>query len=639
MTAPHDPLVALVGDPEFTALDARPVPFDPLAALGWSHRERAYTRFLAWLLGGHGDALGEVHGLGPLMLEALTTLCLRSADPLPGGGWSVVPAAPGAVDAAGLVVQTETAVGDGVRVAARAPDVCCMFRGRDGRSWLLVVEAKVDADEGTGQVRAYLDWMRAAHPSAQRVLAYVTPDGRAPEPTPEAVDPVIALRWGVLAAALGDALPPGEDGPVGFARSVLGAWKARHGGDPAVIAQVAALRARHPAAVARVASAAPRGRAETARVAAHPRAVWHLQHGRGGAVGWSRRFAEAVARAVNPALGTLTATAPHAGLPDEVAWTIDGVTEALSLTLRCTPGRRLGVLRPRLWMSLYAPERTALAAFAEREQHDALAALPAATRALLYNARPVGASGAAWDSLCVGDPVIAPEGGGFDDTVQRTAEALGVLLAPHAEAFRAFARDPEMALFADDLDPLRVFPAETRDRAALAAEATADAVRLWIVAERPTGHPAERARAASLGRALTRMLGGTGRFAYDLVPDPAPWHSTPTAVVLDLALLRTTGGFVHPETGAAMAAGLARGAALWVLAEAPWRGFDAVTDPALGRLLGPFWAMADGQPSGTALRWQVGTTRVCAWVTAPGEGPRGSATACAQWWRAMTETA
>ncbi len=642
MAAPHDPIAALLADPELAALDGCPVPFDPLAALGWSHRERAYTRFLAWLLGARGDDLAQTHTFAPAMLRTLVGVCLDRAVPLPGGGWIALPRAPREVRREGLRVDTEAPVGDGVRVAARAPDLCCTFVDEAGSLWFLVIEAKVDADEGTGQVRAYLDWMRGAHPGARRVLAYVTPDGRSPEATPEAVDPVVSLRWGVLAAALLDALPPtDDDGATGFARAVLQAWRLRHGGDPAVLERVAGLRARHPAAVSRVTTPEPLVRALSERVGAHPRAVWHLRHGRPGARVWSRRWAEAVARAMDPSLPALVATAPHAALADEAAWMIAGITEALSLTLRCTPGRVLGVLRPRLWMSLYAPNRSALAAFAEREQLAALEALPRSTREALRGARPVGARGETWEALCVGDPVVAPEGGGADDGVARTAAALGAILRPHAEALQAFARDPEMVLFADDLDPLRVFPAETRDRAALAEEAGAEAVRLWILAEAPTGHPAELGRAAGLGRALTRLLGGTGGMVYELVPGRGERLRcvSPTAVVLDLGMLRAAGGFVHPETGAALAAGLAQGAALWVLGELPVCGPEAVHDPALRSLLGPLWQAGGGASLGTALRWQAGATRVRAWVTAPDEAPRVSAAGCARWWGAMVGSA
>ncbi len=636
MTAlPRDPLDALCRDADFVRLDAHPVAFDPLAALGWSYRERAHTRALAWMLGAPGDDLAQQHPHGPALLRALTALCLRRVDVLPGSLWRVPPTAPAEVRAETVVVETERAVGDGVRTAARAPDVCCTFDDAAGRGWLVVVEAKVEADEGAGQVRAYLDWMAHAHPSRHGVLVYVTPDGRAPEATPDALSPVVALRWGEVAAALLDALPTGDDGATGFVRSVLGAWRARYGGDDAAAALVATVRARHPVAVGRLLGpGAARGVEAVAQ--RFPRALWHLRQHRPVAPVWTRRWAEAVARAVDPAVGRLVATAPHAALPDEAAWCIAGVTAALSVTVRCTPGRALGVLRPRLWLSLYAPTGDARSAFAAREQLPALAQLPAPARRALLDARPTGARDAPSTSRCVGDPVVAPEAVGFDDSVSRTAAALTALLRPYADAWADFARDPAMRLYADDLDPLRVFPADTRDREALAEEAAHDATRVWIVAHAPTGHPAELGRAAALGRALTRQLGGSGRFVYDLVPgDGAPPHSdTPSAVVLDLTALHTAGDRPSPHVAAIVAAARAKGAALWVLAEAPPQGraLPLPHDPALRAALAP---LSEQLALERAHAWRDAVGPVRAWVTTAARGPAVCPAVCAAWWQAM----
>lgn len=635
MTAlPRSLFDALCSDADFLRLDARPIAFDPLAALGWSHRERAHTRALAWMLGAPNDDLAQQHAHGPTLLRALTALCLQRIDALPGALWPVPPAAPGAVRPETVTVETERAVGDGVRTAARAPDVCCTFDDDAGHGWLVVVEAKVEADEGTGQVGAYLDWMAHAHPTRHRVLAYVTPDGRAPEARPEAPCPVVCLRWGELAAALLASLPQGETAATAFLRSVLHAWCARYGGDATAATLVAAVWARHGLALGRLLGPGTTTRGAEAVTRGFPKALWHLRHHRPAPAVWTRRWAEAVARAVSPTVGQLVATAPHAALPDEAAWAVAGVTEALSVTVRCTPGRALGVLRPRLWLSLYAPRGDARSAFAAREQLAALARLPEPARRALLEAHPTGARAAPSTSLCVGDPVVAPEGIDFDDSVARTAAALTALLRPFTEAWARLANDPAMRLYADDLDPLRVFPAEVRDREALAEEAASDATRVWIVAETPTGHPAELRRAAALGRALTRHLGGSGRFVYDLVPGQGatPHSDRPAAVVLDLTALRATGNRLGAHAEALIANARAQGAALWVLAEAPHADLGTPHNPGLRTALAPLLHPLALETSHT---WHDPVGPVRAWITTAARAPAVCPAVCAAWWQSM----
>ena len=123
---------------------------------------------------------------------------------------------------------------------------------------------------------------------------------------------------------------------------------------------------------------------------------------------------------------------------------------------------------------------------------------------------------------------------------------------------------------------------------------------------------------------------------YDLVPgDGAPPHSdTPSAVVLDLTALHTAGDRPSPHVAAIVAAARAKGAALWVLAEAPPQGraLPPPHDPALRATLAP---LSEQLALERAHAWHDAVGPVRAWVTTAARGPAVCPAVCAAWWQAM----
>ncbi len=517
---------ALAADADFARLDAIVPPFDPLEVLAWARRERPHTRFLAWLLDPHAPRPGGGHGLGAGVLQALVSRAVGAIETLPGLDADDLPRDPRPIDPATVTVVREQPVGDGVRVTARAPDVRVTWRDHDGTPWLLLVENKIDAAEGDGQVREYLAWARAHHPDARRLLLYVTPDGRAPVSRLDG-EVVVTLGWPEVADAGLHALSLAHRGvdpeARAFVTSVLEALRARFGGREDARTLVEALHDRHPRAAALVASPALEPEALAPLRDRHPRAVWHLQTVRPRAHPWTRGWAEGVTRAfaalpagegrVEP-WPALIPGAPHADCPDVASWSLGAITGCLGLYVLCTPGAALGSARPRLWLGLRAPGATAAEVFAARDQAAAVDALPAATRALLLGAAPVRETPATWRWLRAGAAVPLPRGWSAEDDARRVARAIAGMLSPHAAALATLAADPDQRLYSCDLDPDHGLPVDARDREALAAGACAGAERVVIAVRQPTGHMHERRRESDLGVALGAAFGGTGALAY-----------------------------------------------------------------------------------------------------------------------------
>ncbi len=571
-------LEALLADPDLLALDAIAPAFDPLEVLATARKERPHTRFLAWLLDPHPAQPGGDHGLGVAVLTALVHRALASLDPLPGAR-VVAPTAPPTLVADGARVLREQALGDGVR----APDIRCHARDASGREWVVLVENKLDADEGDGQLAAYLAWSRAHHPDAQRLLVYVTPDRRAPRESFPA-DRVAAIAWSDVVDAALDALalapaPPAVAAARAFAVTTLDALRMRFGAHPEALALVARLHRRHPRAAARCASLLSLLPDDPDWPSLHvraPNALWHLRTLRPQAVSFTRAFADRVASAWNtlhPDAPALRATAPHARLPGVAAWSIAGVTEAWSVHLVASSGPHPGALRPRLWLCWYGPN-TPPGMLLDAREHD-LTLLPAATRDALRDARPVPTTPGAWRWLQVGRPVELPRGFSPDDDARRVVERLHPVVGPHLDALAALSRDRARWLYSCDRDDTLDRPTDAVDRLALHAAAKPGAERALLVATQPTGHPGEVGAAHEMGTALARALGEGGRFTYDYGPAAGlGLCETPTVVLLEGAL------FDDPDALACTREAVARGAALLLL---PATG-DGFTEAARGAL-------------------------------------------------------
>lgn len=566
-------------DPDLARLEAVGVPFDPLAVLRWGHREAPHTRFLAWLLDPSPSDLGAQHGLDAAVLEALVARALASIETLPGADLGAMERS-GRVTCSAVRVIREVPVGDGVHATARAPDVRCEFVDATGRGWLVMIENKVDAAEGTGQVRAYLAWARAQHADARRLLLFITPDGRAPDSELDG-ELTVSLSWASVADAALGALDDRDDHEHlearSFARSVLISLRHRFGGDRSVRAIVQTLHERHPRAAARVASLAIEATRVARLTARFPSATWHLRTVRPSPRAWTQTYARDVARAfaaLHRGGLTLRPCAPHVAWREGASWTIDGVTETLSLVVHAGSGRPFGGHHARLWVGLYAPGHTVDEALRTREQREAVEALPEATRRWLLGARPVLTSGDAWRYLCVGEAATLPRGFTPEDDALRAATLLDAMLAPHATALRELAQQEGLRLYSCDLDPLHVADRDARDRDAMERCASPDAQRVWIVERSPRGHMIESLHERTLGATLSAAFGGLATLRYTYAPSP---DARVDQVVLGTHTLRSPDDEASQNVKAALSRAVAQRASVLVL------GDEGPTDFAAGR--------------------------------------------------------
>jgi hypothetical protein len=478
----------------------------------------------------------------------------------------------------------------------------------------VLIENKLDADEGDGQLAAYLAWARARHPDAERLLVYVSPDRRAPRETfPR--DRVACLAWSDVVDAALDALRDAPRAPAhasarAFAATTLDALRMRFGGHPEARALVEALHHRHPRDAARCALLTPDDPDWGRLAPAIPNALWHLRTLRPRAVAFTRDFADRVAAAwsaLHPNAPALRPGAPHARLPELAAWAIDGVTEAWSIHLVASAGPHPGALRPRLWLALYAPNTSPGMLLAAREQEGELAALPEATQAALREARGVPSTPGAWRWLQVGRAVELPRGFSADDDARRVVARCVATFGAHLAALAARSRDHERWLYSCDRDDALFRPTDAVDRRALAAAARPDAERVLLIATQPGGHPAEIGAAHDLGTALGRALGEGGRLSYDYGPAAgAGLWAAPTVAVLEGAL------FDDAAAVACAREAVASGATL-VLLPATGEGFTEAGKAALGRW-GDGVAGAEGRAAAGGLRAPEGDRVTERWL-------------------------
>ena len=512
-------LDALLADADLRALDAIAPAFDPLEVLATTRKERPHTQFLAWLLEPSTVRPGAAHGLGVAALDAVLRRALGAVEALAG---TVTPAGPFAgFDAATVRVFREQPLADGVR--ARAPDLRVEGTDRGGRRWAVLVENKVDAAEGDGQLAAYAAWLRAQGSGVHTLLVYVTPDRRRPRASLGGVA-TACLAWSDVLGAAHEAVDVARRArpsvALDFAALTLDALRMRFGGHDAARALVARLHATHAREAARWASLTPDDPAWDDAHAAAPNALWHLRTLRPQAAGFARGWSARVAAAWNmgyPDAPALTAGAPSVRQPTLAAWHVAGVTDAWSVHLVATGAQETGHARPKLWLALFAPNATVAQTLAARDLDDAVAALPADVRAVIVEAAPTGADGGAWRWLRVGTVVDLPRGWALDDDAARVAAAahgaFGALLA----AVGVAGRDPARALYSTDRDDTLFRPTDLADRRALRAAADARTDRVLLAATQPTGHPAELAAAHDLGTAFSRFLGAPA-ITYDYAP-------------------------------------------------------------------------------------------------------------------------
>ena len=139
-------------------------PVSLFGTMDYGRLETAHTRALAWLLG------DREHGFGFQLLEALLLHLLEGrqvrlthVDRVESE--SPVYCGPASVDAGRLDILAEG------RWEELGKEV----------SWRLVIEAKIDAEEGEEQLSRYDNWLERCSESAEVLRVFLTPDDRKPQ--------------------------------------------------------------------------------------------------------------------------------------------------------------------------------------------------------------------------------------------------------------------------------------------------------------------------------------------------------------------------------------------------------------------------------------------------------------------------
>ncbi len=138
-------------------------PVSLFGTMDYGRLETAHTRTLAWMLD------NREHGFGTQLLEALLRYLLKGRQ-----------IRLTHVDQ----VKSEYLVDYGpARTESGRIDVLAKGRweemGKEEVSWLLVIEAKIDAEESEEQLSQYDDWLERCPQPTEVIRVFLTPDGRA----------------------------------------------------------------------------------------------------------------------------------------------------------------------------------------------------------------------------------------------------------------------------------------------------------------------------------------------------------------------------------------------------------------------------------------------------------------------------
>ena len=139
-------------------------PISLFGTMGIGRLETVHTRTLAWLL---DPMKNEEHGFGHKLLEALLRQLARPIlfDRLQVKHVTSEHTLKGSAGQGRLDVLAE---GEWEVAGQREP-------------WVLVIEAKVDASEGNGQLDKYDEWLTRQRVGYRPYRVFLTPDGRSPE--------------------------------------------------------------------------------------------------------------------------------------------------------------------------------------------------------------------------------------------------------------------------------------------------------------------------------------------------------------------------------------------------------------------------------------------------------------------------
>jgi len=147
----------------------------PISLFGVMERgrlETAHTAVLAWLL----DPRRE-HGFGPALLAELLTRLAGPTDP------------------SSIIVEKcepEFAIAEG-RLDVLLQGTARRVDDESSWSWLLMIEAKIDANEGVQQLKRYDKWAQKYSHGRDILRLFLTPDGRPAETADDDWTPISFL--------------------------------------------------------------------------------------------------------------------------------------------------------------------------------------------------------------------------------------------------------------------------------------------------------------------------------------------------------------------------------------------------------------------------------------------------------------
>lgn len=171
-----DKLGALLDDPAFAEIQQRMARFNLFEAVGAVSGELKHSNFLSYLL-----SPNRPHGLG---VRPLQQIFRRVLETLP--------------TADRPLSTLELLVGDlDDAVVHREHDSIDLLIEIDALNLIVVIENKVRAKAGVGQLKRYRELVEARYPTHRRLLVFLTPDGTAPDD-----DGYVAFSYVVLTDTL-----------------------------------------------------------------------------------------------------------------------------------------------------------------------------------------------------------------------------------------------------------------------------------------------------------------------------------------------------------------------------------------------------------------------------------------------------
>ena len=184
LTIIDEKLSSLLDDPNFWEVQRRRSRFNLFEAMGAVRGELRHSNFLSYLL-----SPSRPHGLGTRPLQLVLRRLVESMLP-----------------ADRPVSTLELLVGDlDDAVVHRERDSIDLLIEIDALELVVLIENKVGAKAGDGQLERYRRLVEARYPTKRRLLVFLTPDGHAPD------DPSYQpLSYVTLAEVLDDLVPVGS---------------------------------------------------------------------------------------------------------------------------------------------------------------------------------------------------------------------------------------------------------------------------------------------------------------------------------------------------------------------------------------------------------------------------------------------